>query len=363
MRSLLRLSLWGSALLNCLKRLSLKGGAGCVLLLLACTDNSDQVRITGSFANLEQAQFFIYSPSGAIDRLDTIKIEGGEFEYTAKIDGNHVFCLVYPNFSELTIFARPGDEIEVEGDAQNLNGVDVDGSDDNEVYTEFREDITDLPPVRVLDIAQQYILKYAKLHVSRYLFQTYYLRTDSLDHGIVAEIYDSLCRANPDDLELSKLSRRVKAYGVLHEGHLLPDFKLKTRTSAFGGEEGREITAKEFKGSYLLIAFWGSWKSGSQSALYRVRRFRREMKGKDLEVNAISYSLDADERELRRIEKNDSIDYHSFCDFLSFNSPLVQQWGIIDLPFFVLVGPDQKIIASGTDWQRDLEPKVNKVCL
>ncbi len=330
-----------------------------LFIFSSCNGNPNQVIITGNFANLEQAEFYIYSPSGAIDRLDTIKIEGGEFEYIAQIEGEEIFRLLYPNFSELTIFASPGDEIEIEGDAQNLNAVDVDGTSDNELYTEFREDITELSPVKILDIAHMYILKHPKQAVSKYLFQTYFLQTDTLDNNLVVSIYDSLCRANPDNLELSKLARRVKAYGVLREGQPLPDFKLKTRTSTFGGEEGGEITAKQFKGTYLLIAFWGSWKSGSQSALYRVRRFRREMKGKDLEVNAISYSLDADERELKRIEKNDSIDYHSFCDFQSFNSPLVQKWGITDLPFFVLVGPDQKIIASGSDWVKDIEPKIN----
>ena len=179
----------------------------------------------------------------------------------------------------------------------------------------------------------------------------------------VTQVYDSLCRANPDGLELSKLSRQVRAYGALREGNMLPDFKLQTHASAFGGEEGRLVTAKEFKGEYLLIAFWASWKSGSQSALYRTRRFRRDMKEKDLIVNAISYSLDTEPNEFKRIEQADSVDYHSYCDFQSFNSPLVQEWGITDLPYFVLVGPDQKIIAQGQDWLRDIEPKVKKVCL
>lgn len=334
-----------------------------LLIFISCNSHPDQVRITGDFANLEQAQFYIYSPTGAIDRLDTIKIEGGEFEYTAKIDGDHIFRLLYPNFSELTIFAKPGDEIEIEGDAQNLSDVNVDGSDDNEIYTEFREDITDLTPVRTLDIAHMYILKYSKQAVSKYLFQTYFLQADNLEKDIITNIYDSLCRANPDDLELSKLSRRVKAYGLLRDGQPLPDFKLETRTSAFSGEEGCTITRKEFKGEFLLITFWASWKSGSQSALYRTRRFRREMKEKGVDVNAISYSLDANPKELKRIEQADSIDYHSYCDFQTINSPLFQKWGISDLPFFILVGPDQKVIAAGTDWQRDIEPKAKKVCL
>ena len=221
------------------------------------------MRITGDFANLEQGEFYIYSPTGAIDRLDTIKIMDGEFEYTARIEGEAVFRLMYPNYSELTIFARPGDEIEVEGDAQNLNAVDVDGTDDNEVYTSFRQEITDLPAAEVLRVAEQYMLKHPTLAVSRYLFSTYFLLNDSLPSKQVTQVYDSLCRANPDGLELSKLSRQVRAYGALREGNMLPDFKLQTHASAFGGEEGRLVTAKEFKGEYLLIAFWASWKSVS----------------------------------------------------------------------------------------------------
>ena len=335
-----------------------------LLALISCNPNPDSVRITGDFANLEQGEFYIYSPSGAIDRLDTIKIQEGEFEYTARIDGEAIFCLMYPNYTQLTLFARPGDELEVTGDAQNLNGVEVEGSDDNEVYTEFREDITDLHADTVLQVARQYILKNPRLAVSRYLFSTYFLQADSVPRKQVTEIYDSLCRANPDDIELSKLSRQVKAYGILRNGDPLPDFRLRTRTSAFeGAPQGKTITARDFSGNYLLIVFWASWKSGSQSVLYRTRRFRREMKQRDITVNAISYCLDADPKSLPRIEREDSVDYHSFCDYQSFNSPLVQQWGIRDIPYFILVGPNQKIIAHGPDWFRDIEPKVEKICL
>lgn len=348
-------------------RFSSKGGVGgglLFLLLNSCNPHPDQVTIKGDFQHLEQGEFYIYSPSGAIDRLDTLKIQEGEFLYTARIDGEAIFRIMYPNYTELTVFARPGDELEVSGDAQNLNGVDVEGSDDNEVYNAFRKDITDLPAAKQLELARQYILRYPHLAVSRYLFSTYILQADSLPRQQVTEVYDSLCRANPDNLELSKLSRQVKSYALLREGAPLPAFSLQTRTSAFeGGQSGRTVTAKDFRGDYLLMVFWASWKSGSQSVLYRTRRFRREMKAKGITVNAISYCLDAAPLSLPRIERDDSVDYHSFCDYQSFNSPLVQQWGIRDIPYFVLVSPQQKIIAHGSDWFRDIEPKVNKICL
>ncbi|MBO7068066.1 MAG: DUF4369 domain-containing protein [Bacteroidaceae bacterium] len=332
-------------------------------MLFACSGNPGQVRITGDFANLEQGEFYIYSINGVIDRLDTIKIQEGEFEYVASIEGEAIFRLMYPNFSELTIFARPGDEIRIKGDAQNLNAVQVNGTEDNEVYTEFREQITDLSDDKVCDIARKYLLKYSTLPLSRYLFSTYFLLNDSISQTQVTELFDSLCRACPDDVELTKLSRRVRSHGLLCNGQQLPDFKLKTRPSASSEEEGVEISNEDFRGNYLLMAFWASWKSGSQSALYRTRRFRREMKEKGLKVNAISYSLDTESSALKRIEENDSIDYYSYCDYQCFNSLLVQNWGICDLPYFVLADSALKIIASGSDWQRDIEPNIQKLCL
>ena len=334
-----------------------------LLTLLSCSNHPGQVMIQGSFAHLEQGEFYIYSPSGGTDRLDTLHILNGEFEYMASIDGDVIFHLMYPNFSELTIFARPGDDIEIVGDAQNLSGVEVKGTEDNETYTEFRKRIKDLSDKEVRDVARQYTLEHPTLSLSRYLFSTYFLLTDSVPQAQITDIFDSLCRACPDDVELSKLSRVVRSHGLLGEGRELPDFKLKTRPSFFSDEEGVEISTDDFRGNYLLISFWASWKSGSQSALYRTRRFRREMQEKGIKVNAISYSLDAVSSALARIEKNDSVDYYSYCDFQCFNSPLVQKWGICDLPYFVLVDTNLKIVAFGSDWQRDIEPHIQKLCL
>lgn len=330
-----------------------------LFILISCNPNPDSVRITGDFAHLEQGEFYIYSPNGAMGRLDTLHIQNGEFEYTAPIDGSVIFRIMYPNFSELTVFARPGDNIRVVGDAQNLNAVEVKGNRDNELYTEFRKRISDLPAKDVCDVARQYVLEYPTLAVSHYLFSTCFLLNDSIPQALVTEIFDSLCRACPDNVELSMLSRAVRSHGVLQSGQQLPDFRLQTRPSVFTDKEGEEITAGDFRGAYLLISFWASWKGGSQSALYRTRRFRKEMKEKGITVNAISYSLDTDASSLTRIERDDSVDYHSYCDYQSFNSELVQKWGICDLPFFVLADPNQKIVASGSDWQRDIQPYVH----
>ena len=82
---------------------------------------------------------------------------------------------------------------------------------------------------------------------------------------------------------------------------------------------------------------------------------RRELKSKGKDIELISYSLDIDEHRLTRIEERDSIDYPSYCDFLGPASPLAQKWGIRELPFFILVNTDGRIVATGTDWMLHID--------
>ena len=112
---------------------------------------------------------------------------------------------------------------------------------------------------------------------------------------------------------------------------------------------------------HLLIAFWASWKGGSQSAIYRSRRLRRELKARGKDIELISYSLDANERLLARNEERDTVDWPSYCDFQCFASPLAQKWGIRDLPYIILVTPDGRIAASGSDWLKDIQPVADEL--
>lgn len=337
--------------------LPLKGVGGSFLFfLLSCTGHPGEVRLDGEFANIDQGEFLIYSTDEALDRIDTLRIQDGTFSYKLSTPAPATLHILYPNRSELVVFGTPGADILVKGDAQNLSEVEVSGSEDNECYTNFRKETNGKSATETKSTAHDYILQYPKLAMSHYLFTTYFLCDTATSVQEATELYDSLCRACPDNLALSKLSTHVRALGKIKVGSPLPDFAL-TLTPGHGGngEKERVIRLADYKGKILLIAFWASWKSGSQSALYRSRRFRREMKGKGKEVSIISYSLDADKKQLTRLERVDSIDYPSYCDFRSFSSPLVQQWGIRDLPYFILVAPDGRIAAFGSDWQKDID--------
>lgn len=330
--------------------------------LLCCTGHPKEARLKGEFANLEQGEFLIYSTDEALDRLDTLRIVDGIFSYTLPTVQPATLHILYPNQSELVVFAGPGDDIVIKGDAQNLSEVEVSGSEDNELYTEFRQETNGKSAEETKNIAHNYILEYPTHAVSRYLFTTYYLCDEEASVKETTALYDSLCRACPDDLALSKLSSRVRSLGLLRVGNPLPDFSLTLKPGHGGnGTEQRIIKKGDYNGKLLLIAFWANWKGGSAGAIYRARRLRRELKGRGKDIELISYSLDADESQLYRNEERDSIDFPSYCDFLSLSSPLVQKWGIRELPYIILVTPDGNIAASGSDWMTDIQPVASEL--
>lgn len=335
-----------------------------LLTLLSCSGHPGQVKVHGRFAHLEQGEFFIYSYQGGASTFDTLHIQDGVFTYTAALDAPAVMQILYPNYSQLALFLSPGDDIELRGDAQHLNAVEVKGSKDNEIYTQFRKEADGKTSQEQLALVRKYALQHPTLAVSQYLFAQHYLLSDNISGQEAREIYDSLCRACPDDVSLRRLSSAVHAVGLLAPGARLPKFRLATRpVQSGGGAVPDTVSSADYQGKYLLMTFWAGWKSGSQSALYRSRKLRRDMKGKGRLLHIISYSLDTDPVYLRDLERRDSVDFPSYCDFKAFSSDLASQWNIRQLPYFVLVDTSMHIIASGSDWQRDIEPKAKGLCL
>ena len=337
-------------------------GGSFLFLFLSCTGHPKEVRIEGEFEHLEQGEFFVYSTDEELDRLDTLRIRDGLFSYRLPATQPATLHILYPNLSELVVFANPGADILVKGDAQNLSEVEVSGDDDNETYTRFRQETNGKSAQETRAKAREYILEHPTLMVSRYLLTTYYLLDEAASPKETSELFDSLSRACPNDLALSKLSAHVRSLGLLRVGNPLPDFSLTLKPGHGGnGPEERTIRRSDYKGKLLLIAFWATWKGGSQYAASRARKMRRELKERGKSIELISYSLDGDERMLTKYETRDTIDFPSYCDFLCMGSPLVQKWGIRDLPYFILVDTDGRIIASGSDWFQDIRPVADKL--
>ena len=107
-----------------------------LLLLTACGGKKGELRITGEFRNLKQADFFLFSEEGYMESIDTIHVREGRFDHRIPLTANEAsFTLLYPNYSTMDFFGGSGQHVHIEGDARSLSEVKVEGG---EVSDEFK---------------------------------------------------------------------------------------------------------------------------------------------------------------------------------------------------------------------------------
>ncbi len=98
--------------------------------LVGCDGGRGRLRIKGEMANLDVADFLIFSPDGGLSDIDTLHLTKGRFSKDLPLEGGpYQFTVVYPNYATLTFLASEGQTVEVRGDALALSEVTVEGAD------------------------------------------------------------------------------------------------------------------------------------------------------------------------------------------------------------------------------------------
>lgn len=126
-----------------------------------------------------------------------------------------------------------------------------------------------------------------------------------------------------------------------------------------GGRLPKNDIIPAHKGKYLLISFFAEWKNGSSSLSYQTRQALSDHRDS---LQAFSYSLDVDPTQ-ERLHKSieDSTRWTYYCDHLGWASPLISRMGIRNIPFHILLDPRGRILAMGSDYNRDIRENVAKL--
>jgi len=331
--------------------LSSAGAAALLIVLLcSCGGKRGHLQVDVKLDNIEMADIYIYSDEGVIAQIDTIHLKKGHGEYETPLAGPATFHLVYPGFKELVFWGNSGEAISVKGDAQNLKSVKVEGNKHNEQYTRFRLQTAQMSPDSVKAEAERFIRLNPSSPVSMLLLSQHFTKSENAVKGLeMCNLIEQ--EKDADLLKLDKIRRAIQSSQILKIGSALPSFKLTT-------EKGKTITDKQFRGKHLILNFWANW-MGNSNSNYNINRLLQNEKNK---FKVLSYSLDNDSRlRLSAGQVTDSLAYVEYCDNKVWNSPLVKQFGIHNLPTIILVDPKGKILAVGNNWQRDIEPAVKKI--
>lgn len=114
---------------------------------------------------------------------------------------------------------------------------------------------------------------------------------------------------------------------------------------SFESLRGGSINLKEYRGKVVLIQFWATWCPPCVAKIPDLKRLRRSLGPKGLEIVSITY--DADRDELLRFVQRHKIEWPQFFDERGIESPLVQKLGTPGPPAYWLVDRDGILVEIG----------------
>lgn len=319
------------------------------LLLTSCNDEGDFFKIEGRFINLNQGEFYVYSTDGGIDKLDTITLQDGRFAYQTFISQPATFVIVFPNYSEQPVFGEPGRTAKIKGDATHLKEMEVSGTKDNKLMTEFRKHTMDMTPPQMAQAIEDFVMANPQSPVSKYIIQKNLVQVVEPKYYLASKLLKKVIEARPNDKYAKKLKNKLQKYAESEASQLLPDFTATTI-------EGKTINKSFCNGKVGIIVAWASWNYESISLKNRLKELYTDF-GSDVAILGIS--LDADVKMCKSMIHNEGIEWENVCDGNMWLSPVVDKLGISYLPDNLVIDKTGKIVARGLTFD-DLRSHVEK---
>lgn len=299
---------------------SLLAAIGWVTLLTACGSSGNRFRLEGEFKNMNQAELYLYN--AADGRKDTIHVQRGRFIYETDLKDTATLMVMFPNYSQIPVFATSGITAKMKGDASQLREIKVKGSKQNDEMTAFRLKANQLAPPEMTEIAAEYITEEPNSPVSFYLLQQYFVKALEPDYRRAMLLCNTMLQANPQNRAVLQLKHDLRPLTAGSKGSRMPVFALLDT-------KGRVVTNRQMQKKVNVVCLWATWNYESRAQLSTLRKLVKENPGK---ISALGISIDATAGEGRDWTRRDSVNFPLVCDGKMWQTPMAQALGMNDLP-------------------------------
>ena len=314
---------------------------GTLLLLASCSTRSGWFRIEGHFLHMNQGQLLVYSPDGTINGIDTIKISGGRFSYEIPCTKPTMLMLVFPNFSEQPVFAESGKSVDIKADASHLKTMEIKGTKDNELMTDFRMQTEQMAPPDVAHHAELFISDHLKSPVCEYLLRRYFVMSMKPDYTKANALLDKMIAEQKNNGRLLQLKNDIKSMQSAGTGMALPSFSAE-------GINGLTANSSDLKGHVAVITTCSTWAYESMNQLRQLKKKRRETGNA---FNVVTICIDGSAEQMRLSTQRDSIPWPIVCDELMFESPFVSKLGLYRVPGNIVINKQGHVVDRDLDTQ------------
>lgn len=315
-----------------------------LLILAACgNQNSGSTILEGEIKGLGNDTLYLYGADRLYNHTDTIIVKKGKFLAKLSVDTLVETLLLFRDGTEYPVYLNKGDKIKIKGSSDALSSLNITGNNSNEDLTEFYEDIKDKKPsLKVLqEKAASFIKDHSNSLVSAYLLNHYFIQVAQPDLGRIKSLTAEMTGDLKDRPYMENLLNEIQSLETSPTRSNIPYFHLRNL-------EGKEISISKFNHQYVLIHFWASWDPNSRKAnsIYR-NIYKKEQNNKSFALLGIS--LDADKKEWRDAAKADTLKWEQVCDLAGWNSEIVKQLNIGNIPYNILIGPSGRIEGRNLD--------------
>ena len=297
-------------------------------ILTSCGVGSGHFRFEGKFLNLNQGEFYVYSPDGGINGLDTIKVEGGRFTYECPCNDEFTLMVVFPNFSEQPIFAESGASVEIKADASHLKELSVKGTKANELMNSFRENILNVSPPEEKMKAERFINDHPESEVSVYLVRKYFVANSQPDFNKAFSLTEKMAKAQPKNGKLQRLLQQIKRLKDVGVNGRLPNFTAYDT-------KGKLVSSAELSSAPVaVISTWASYNFDSQDMQRELKKRLRTSQGK---LKVMSICIDPSKEDCKRNMERDSISWPNICSGDMLEDKTLQKLGMTSVPDVIIL--------------------------
>lgn len=310
------------------------------LLLASCGTDSRHFKIDGHLLNLNQGEFYVYSPDGSVTHgMDTIKVQAGRFSYLVECDRPMTLMIVFPNFTEQPVFAEPGKSVDIKGNASHLKELTVKGTKANKLMNAFREQILSASPAEIKKCAIQMAEDNPESAVAVYLVRRYLVAVDRPDYTTAARLLKLIVEKQPDNQFAARLLASCNGKTTINNGSL-PRFSAND----INGKVVNNATLASVPNVVFYV--WATWNYSSTSQLSQLADKERQSDGK---LKVVSICLNPDKSSCQRTLKQYGADnITTICDGRMVNGDLFNKLGLYNLP-------DNILIKNGTIVEQHIE--------
>lgn len=329
-----------------------------VIGLYGCTRTSTSVEVNGEIKGLERDTLYIYGNDELSDFIIPVPVIDNKFSVSIPTDTLTQAILFIDDRHEYPIYLEKGKTIQIKGNVNDLSHFEVKGSKLNEEMTAFNKGLSKLLPASDSLYQQKieaYIHQHQKSLINIYLLDKYFVQTPTPDVQKIKQLISVMDGTLQDKPYIAQLSALIESTEKAELNKIAPAFTLTT-------SEGKRISRSEFRDQYLLLTFWASWSDSCNTSNKELKKIRKmypkkkktkeitknkDRNNKEKELSILAISLDLDRSAWKAAIKQDTLDWDHATDFNGWNSDVVKQYGINEIPYNILLDTRGTVIAKG----------------